>query len=85
MTKIRNRGRLWPILERQLERIATEYVNEERRAYVARTGAPRRWEDHVLAWVDFSIANPALEVSFFEWERLRRRDQRPTGKILRRP
>ena len=85
MTKIRNGGPWGLTLERQLERIAEEYVNEESRAYMARTGKAERWEDHLLAWVDFSITNPALEVSFFEWERLRRRDQRPTGKILRRP
>ena len=85
MTKIRNGGRLWPTLERQVERIAEEYVNEGRLAYMALTGKATQWEDHVLAWADFSIANPAMEVSFFEWERLRRRDQRPTGKILRRP
>lgn len=84
MSKIRTRGRLWPALVRQLDRATTEYVNDERRAFVARNCKPEKWEDHIEAWLHFSINNPSLDVGFAEWERLRRRDQRP-GQILLRP
>lgn len=85
MSNIGNRGRLWPVMDRQMEQITTDHVNEERHAFEVRNGQPVRWEEHVEAWVHFSTTNPSIEISFIEWERIRRRDRWPNGKtIIRR-